>query len=159
MARNKYWIYEEPSGADYAELIDFCARRCSKCTFVLQRPQQFAVNCYHFLDGLNPQLIKVANQMEWPGTKLTRSQAPVYWYRVTPELIAQIKTTVDGLYDWAVPNLPEDIALYWPDDTALLGTSSHERFAFVNLSNGEVEEFRHEVQSLHINEYPPPELI
>jgi hypothetical protein len=159
MARSKYWIWREPAGKDYAQLIEFCVKRCAKCTFVLQRPLQFGESCHQFLDALKENLLEVVNQTEWPGTKLTGSAAPVRWYRVTPELIAALLAKVSSLYEWAVPDLPEDLAFYWPDGSPLLGTCSHERFAFVNLAEKEIDEFKQEVPGLHLNKVPPPELV
>jgi hypothetical protein len=106
------------------------------------------------LDCLKPHLLEVIDRKAWPGTVLTHSAAPVYWYRVTPELANQLKATVRSIYAWAIPDLPEDLAFYWPDGSTLLGTSSHEQFAFLNLSDEEVDEFRHEVPDVHLEERP-----
>ncbi len=92
--------------------------------------------------------------MEWPGTRLMGHTAPVYWYRVTPELIAALKGNVRSLYEWATPDLPEDLAFYWPDGSPLLGSCSHERFAFVNLGEQEIDEFKQEVPGLPLNKKP-----
>lgn len=159
MACDKYWIYREPVGRDYTRLVEFCAKRSFQCTFVLQRPQQFGDRCCQFLDNLKEHLIEVANQMEWPGTRLTRSPASVYWYRVTPGLIAAVKTAVRGLYEWSIPDLPEDLAFYCSDGNVLLGTSSHERFAFINLTEEEIDDFKHELPELRLSKIPPPELV
>jgi hypothetical protein len=97
--------------------------------------------------------------MEWPGTKLMGHTARVYWYRVTPELIAALKGKVRSLYEWVFPDLPEDLAFYWPDGSGLLGTCSHERFAFVNLAEKEIDEFKQEVPGLPLNKIPPRELV
>jgi len=156
MTCDTYWIYRDPVGKDYTRLIEFCARRSSKCTFALQQPQQFGRSCHQFLDSLKEHLVEVANQMEWPGTRLMLSPAAVYWYRVTPELIAALKTKVRSFYEWAVPDLPEDLAFYRPDGRALLGTSSHERFAFINLAEKEIDEFKHELPDLPVCKVPPP---
>jgi hypothetical protein len=159
MARSKYWIWREPTGRDYIQLIEFSAKRSAKCTFVLQRPDQFGESCRQFLDTLKEHLREIVNQTEWPGTKLMGSAAPVHWYQLTPELIAALQAKVSSLYDWAVPDLPEDLAFYWPDGSPLLGTSSHERFAFVNLAEKEMDEFKQEVPGLRLNKIPPPELV
>jgi hypothetical protein len=159
MARSKYWIWREPAGSDYTQLIEFCAKRCPKCTFVLQRPQQFGESCNQFLRTLQENLLEVVSQTEWPGTKLMGFAAPVYWYRLTPKLNAALKAKVSSLYEWAVPDLPEDLAFYWPDGSPLLGTSSHERFAFVNLDEKEIDDLEQEVPNLRLNKVPPPELV
>jgi hypothetical protein len=156
MARDTYWIYRQPSGKDYAQLIEFCAKRCPKCTFTMEHPQQFGKNCDQFLASQKGQLIEVANQMEWPGTRLVSSSARVHWYRVTAELIAALRAKVSSLYDWVLPDLPEDLAFYWADGSPLLGTSSHERFAFINLAEKELDEFKQEVPGLRLNKVPPP---
>ncbi len=159
MARDKVWISREPTGRGYSLLIEFCAKRCPKCTFALQRPLQFGQNCHEFLDSLKEHLIEVANQTEWPGTRLMGFSASVYWYRVSPELIAVLKTKVSSLYEWAVPDLPEDLAFYWPDGSALLGSSSHERFAFLNLTEKGIDEFQQEVQDVRLSKFRPPSLV
>lgn len=158
MVYDKYWICREPSGEGYVQLIEFCAKRSSNCTFALQRPQQFAESCRQFLDSLEEYRVEIASQTEWPGTKLVGFSAPVYWYRLTPELIAVLKAKVSSLYDWSIPDLPEDLAFYRPDRSALLGTSSHEPFAFMNLTLQELDEFKREVPDLLLSKVPPPEL-
>jgi hypothetical protein len=159
MAREKYWIYREPAEKDYAQLIEFCAKRCPKCTFALQQPHQLGKGCHQFLESLKENLIEIANQMEWPGTKLISSSARVHWYRATPDLIAVLKAKVSSLYEWVLPDLPEDLAFYWPDDSPLLGMSSHERFAFVNLTEKEFDDFKQAVPDLRLSKVPPPELV
>jgi hypothetical protein len=57
------------------------------------------------------------------------------------------------------PDLPEDLAFYWRDGSPLLGTSSHERFAFISLAVNELAEFRQELPGLRFNKVPPPELV
>ncbi|MGA9721704.1 MAG: hypothetical protein WBQ86_04560 [Candidatus Binatus sp.] len=156
MARDKYWIYREPAEKDYTQLIELCAKRCPKCTFVMEYPQQFGKNCHQFLASQKEHLIEVADQMEWPGTRLMGHSARVHWYRVTPKLIATLKAKVRGLYEWVLPDLPEDLGFYWPDGSPLLGTSSHEQFAFVNLSEQEFDEFSEEVPDLRLNKLRPP---
>lgn len=145
----------EPAENDYAQLIEFCAKRCPNCTFVVQRSLQFGKNCHQFLASQKNHLIEVADQMEWPGTRLMgHTAALVYRYRVTPELIAALKGKVRSLYEWATPDLPEDLAFYWPDGSPLLGSCSHERFAFVNLGEQEIDEFKREVPGLPLNKKP-----
>ena len=156
MPREKYWIYREPAEKDYAQLLEFCAKRCPKCTLVMEQPQQFGKNCHQFLLSQKEHLIETTNQTEWPGTRLMGHSASVHWYRVTPELIAALKAKVRSLYEWIIPDLPEDLAFYWPDGSPLLGTCSHERFAFVYLSESEFDEFKQEVPDLPLNKLRPP---
>jgi hypothetical protein len=150
MSREKYWIDGDPAGSSYAELIEFCAKRCPKFSLAIQRPRQFSALCHEFLDTLNDNLIEVRKQTEWPGTKLTRSQASIHWYRVNGSLIERIKKATTSLYAWSAPDLPEDPAFYCLDECALLGTSSHERFAFVNLDDNDYGAFRKEVPDVHL---------
>jgi hypothetical protein len=159
MNRHKYWVYREPSGSGYDQLIEFCASRASKCSFTLQKPHQFERSCYEFLNRLKQHFLGVVEQAAWPGTVLTRSTAPVYWYRVSSELTDQLKARVRRLYAWAHPTSPEDVALYWPDGSVLLGTSSQEQFAFLNLSDRELDEFRQVVVDIRLEKYPPPTLV
>jgi len=64
MARSKYWIWREPAGRDYAQLIEFCAKRCSKCTFVMEYTQRFGKDCHQFVASQKEHLIEVVDQME-----------------------------------------------------------------------------------------------
>src|ERR1700722_13525635 len=130
MSREQYWINEEPRQLSYLQLIDFCAKRCPKFSLAMQRPRQFSGSCYEFLETLKDNLNEIRKQTEWPGTKLTRTQTFIYWYRVNSSLVDRIKNIANGLYEWRVPDLPEDPAFYYSDDGVQLGTSSHERFAF-----------------------------
>jgi hypothetical protein len=150
MNRETYWIQREPRNEAYDELIDFCASHSRRCSFALQNPKRFSKNCARFLDELTDHLIEVLDQSEWPGTRLTSSTAPVYWFTGTPELAVEIKARVRALYAWISPDLPEDLAFYWPDGSILLGTCSHEKFAFLNLTAEEMEQFKQGVTHVHM---------
>jgi hypothetical protein len=83
------------------------------CTLVIQRQLQVSVRCHDSLQQLEKDLLEVRKQAEWPGTKLTTTQAFVYWYRTNKHVADLIKTTADRLYAWHVPDLPEDLAFYF----------------------------------------------
>ena len=75
-----------------------------------------------------------------------------------PSLLVQADTrggdhseaSVQGLYGWIFPNLPEDLAFYWPDGGPMLGTISHERLAFLNLEEEEADAFRREAPHISL---------
>jgi hypothetical protein len=150
MSRRTYWIPEEPRSIAYHELIDFCSIRASQCTFVLHNPKQVAKSCTQFLDELSEYTVRVVDQKEWPGTKLMQSVARVFWFRPAPEVVTILKSSVQGLYGWIFPNLPEDLAFYWPDGSPLLGTISHEQLAFLNLDDDEADAFRREAPRINL---------
>lgn len=117
---------------------------------MLHNRKQVAQSCTQFLDALSEYTVRVVDQKEWPGTKLMRAAVPVFWFRPTPEVVTILKASVQGLYGWIFPNLPEDLAFYWPDGGLMLGTISHERLAFLNLEEEEADAFRREAPHISL---------
>jgi len=60
----------------------------------------------------------------WPQSDTTAST-----------LALSVLSTASGLYDWAAPERPEDLAFYTVEGTVFWGSISHEREAWLSLSS------------------------
>jgi len=76
---------------------------------------------------------------QWPGTTLlgTRS-ATLIEYRCTDTLANGLLSLTDRLYGWLRPDLPEDLGFIRADGSVWMAATSHERFAFLDLSSDEL---------------------
>jgi hypothetical protein len=152
----RYWLCSEPLGASYAALIREASHLSVKFSLVLPSRVQFSKACYDFLKQIENNLICVTDETEWPGTRLMAGEtARIYWYRLDPSITDTIGSAVKKLYDWNSPDFPEDPAFYRHDGAVLLGTSSHERFSFLNLSEVEFFAFAEKVRDVKLSLSPP----
>ena len=135
-----YDIIEEPTDSSYDALLEFCGQHAPECSLVCRDNLLPAQTAADFLAAASGHLIRSADQNSWPGTKLSEGTALVFWYRVTAELIALLKRSARGLYEWQVDrSLPEDLAFYRADQSVLMGSISHERDAWLELSVEETD--------------------
>jgi hypothetical protein len=97
-------------------------------------------------------LITQKEVTEWPGTKSSSDQPVMaYEYQISESCLAIIKRVSHSLYEWEQPNLPEDIAFLRETKGAMLTTISHERDAYLSLSDAEYNElidYDHYFQSI-----------
>lgn len=74
---------------------------------------------------------------KWPGTILFSEQATVYAYRVSAELAGPVSELESHLFGWLHPDAPEDPCFCRSDGEPFLVTTSHERDAYLLLTNRE----------------------
>jgi len=91
------------------------------------------------LERMDPYLVSKAAVTEWPGTQLIGGgrKAILRTYRFTNDSAGFIIAAADRLYAWVNPDLPEDIHLWRPDNSLLLGTITQEHAAWMNLTDDE----------------------
>lgn len=124
----------EPTGATYEALVDFCCALSSRMIFVVRDTHP---NIEAALDVLRPDLISIERVRRWPGTELLYGgEATAYRHRVTPHLRSVLKAQVTSLFEWN-GFLPEDPCFFRDDETVLLTTISHEKEAYLVLSDEE----------------------
>jgi hypothetical protein len=157
---DRYWLSSEPRGQQYERFVEEAARHSMWMSLVERDTEQFVSVWADQLSRLKSDLTAVTKQSEWPGTKLLGGDtAQVFWYKISPVLIGTIKSAVNKLYDWVRPNLPEDLAFYREDKSVFLGTSAHERFAFLNLSAPELFALKQAVPEIEFFRKPPPHCL
>jgi hypothetical protein len=134
-------IITEPVGPTYRALLAF-AERCSGSFSLVWRHQlSFAASAAVLEGVLRPFLIEETETSTWPGTRLIGHSATVRTYRLSPDS-ARALATADGLFAWQSPARPEDLAFYAPDGRCWLGSTAHERDAFVALDEDDLAALR-----------------
>jgi hypothetical protein len=133
-----YVFVSEPAGSEYADLIDFCCSLASKMILVVRDPQIRPGDAIRQrLAKLQPYRIEALRSREWPGTILYEDEAAVYWHHVTPGLQQCMKELASHLFEWVHPDAPEDPCFFRDDGQVVLVTISHERDAYLMLTEAE----------------------
>jgi hypothetical protein len=91
-------------------------------------------------------------QSEWPGTKLLDSTALVYYFDLNKDSAEHLSKASTDLYSWLLPNLPEDLCLIKDDGNPWLVTISHEKDAYLLLSEEEKNDLLLEIPELVVKE-------
>ena len=153
---NAFGIVEEPRDDVYRSLLAWCASRCTTGLVLVRDTNTITENATRIIDSVAPEITSVEQTQQWPGTTLlgANDYATLYRFRLTPLTIDLTITAVDGLYEWAGPNKPEDLCLLRSDGAALLVTIAHERDAYLSLTTSEAAEIGHVVPHLKIASHP-----
>lgn len=144
MTMLRAWIEIEPQGATYEILLDACLEHCDKALLVAPNPEVFplSISGICLLDRLTPYLISREEGLHWPGTD-SGVPATLHYFRFCPESALLLKKAVSGLYGWENPGrpeggLPEDLCLFRTTGQPFLVSISHERTAFLDLTDIEL---------------------
>ena len=142
-------IITEPVGLTYRALLAF-AERCSGSFSLVWRHQlSFDASAAVIEGELRPFLLEEIETSDWPGTRLVGVSATVRRYKLSADSARALATT-DALFAWQSPARPEDLAFYAPDGRCWLGSTSHERDAFVTLDEGDLAALRTAAPSLEL---------
>lgn len=148
MNRTVLEIVKEPQGQIYKALVRFTAERCNSFSLVWCRQLDFDPSAQQFAVALQPWLISEAETKSWPGTK--GPLALVRHYRMVRGS-GEILQSVEGLYSWLAPDLPEDLAFYDATGRAWLTSVAHEKMAWIEDATLSLEEVRENVLGLEIS--------
>jgi hypothetical protein len=133
-----YNITDEPKDVVYRELVKFLSKTASCFLFVKSPQILLEEEGQYLIRLLLPYKISEQNQSSWPGTELLNGKlATVYRFAPTEEAVNVISSAVVGLFAWQQPNFPEDLCFESNDNRALLTSISHEKDAYLNLSEQE----------------------
>jgi len=138
MIRRVFDIIEEPRGEMLRRLMRAAARHATVAMLVLR--DELGVNevGQALLRRLQPHLRDQGRRSSWPGTNLQPSgEAIVLRFALRRIVLDQLSNAVDGLYEWRQPMLPEDLTFLRIDGTTVLGSISHERDAFLEITDNE----------------------
>jgi hypothetical protein len=133
-----YVFTAEPAGDTYHALIDCCCTLSSGLLLMVRDPD-IAVRppLETNMKALREFLIESRRGREWPGTVLLGHDAMLYWHRVTARLQDCAKTLTSHLFGWLHPHLPEDPCFLRSSGEPCLVTTSHERDAYLLLTESE----------------------
>ncbi len=143
MRRTVYSLLQEPVAAAYRALVTFCSRHASEIIVVVRQPEYLDVTAQNAIKALERVGASCARESKWAGTTLTRGDlAYVYRVPVASESVQLLTIAVDRLYGWLTPKMPEDLCFLRSDGTDILATISHERDAYLTLSDDEYVELQ-----------------
>lgn len=125
-------LQENPTGTTYQGLIDICFENCDQFHLVLRKDMGSLKSFDEFLKEINSALVTVKDESEWASTILGDGQtARVYYYHTKDENVKKaIKETVKSLYEWEMPEYPEDLS-FFKEGEIWLSTSSHEEECYI----------------------------
>lgn len=140
----EYAVWSEPRGPAFEALLNYCASMAGHCCLVdkFPRSKNGRDARARFFESAKPHLIGVDDVDRWPGSGLLKGTVPLWNYRLEAGLLGLLLSRSKGLYDFQAPRLPEDMAVYRPDGSLLLGSVAHEHMAWMNLTADEKEDRR-----------------
>ncbi|MCG8560409.1 MAG: hypothetical protein MI824_11465 [Hyphomicrobiales bacterium] len=112
---------------------------CDKALLIIREAGSMSDEVVKFNQRLEGFETKREMSSDWPGTRLHGADALVVWYRLDPECTSLLGEVTEGLYDWLLPNLPEDLCLMRADGTPWLVSITHEGDSYLELSDEEYE--------------------
>lgn len=148
----QYTLLEEPKDAEYVELLRTLARFCRYALLVVRPDLPFSVYGRQTLQDLEPDIALKDERHEWPGTRLLSGVATVYLIRLTNAALETLCTRANRLYAWEQPPLPEDLCLMRNESEPLLVCISHEKDAYLLLSEYETQDLLSALPRLRIRE-------
>ncbi|MCK6486077.1 MAG: hypothetical protein L6R00_18280 [Phycisphaerae bacterium] len=132
-----FTIGNEPRNSIYDCLLRFVALYCDRFGLVCRPELSLGTSANNLLQRITPFFIESRLTERWPGTLLLDSRATVSIYRLCDASLAILLETTHSLFDWMHPALPEDLFMLRHDGSWMLASISHERDAFVVLSDTE----------------------
>ena len=135
----------------YAALVDYALARNHSFSLVWRDQHRFAPSAQEVAERLRPHLEEQHHSDQWPGTRLVGHAAWIRRYRLE-EAAADVLKERASIYDWLVPDWPEDLAFYLPDGDGWFGSISHEQDAFINDAKIEVQQLLESVPGLELEE-------
>lgn len=147
-----YTLLEEPMGAEYAGLLRTLSRFCQHALFVVRPTLPLSSYGRKTLHELECDIVVQEERQEWPGTQLYGGSVIVYLVKITHSSLETLCGRANRLYAWQQPLLPEDLCLMRNKSEPMLVSISHERDAYLLLSEDERQAVLSALPSLHLRE-------
>ncbi len=141
MSLKQFTFIEEPRQDAYRLLVDYSTELCCEAQLVVRDTVECSPRAVAVLESLEPWLVQQARVSAWPGTKLHRTGARLFRYRLGSESASILASAVGKLYDWTQPDRPEDLALMFADGTPWLTTIVHEEDGYLTMSDEQADAF------------------
>ena len=133
-------IYKEPRGDAYEALLRALLPFSRRFSLTVQADMgvECSEGCVALLARLSALGAEQVQRSDWPGTALGSRTAAVWTCDISEESLDEL-LVVDGLYEWIMPDYPEDLAFYRQNGSVVLGSIAHEQEGFLELSKEELE--------------------
>ncbi len=139
------------SGHEYQKLIDYVYTKSDLFGMVVRTDMDQNSSVKEFLEN-NKDLISAKKMShEWAGTITFGDKHEVYYFK-TNEESRKILDTVDSVYSWRNPDLPEDLFFYRYGKIYFYSTSHEEISGLVVDNEDELEDFANNF-SMHFHVY------
>lgn len=139
MKRRVFDIVEEPRGNILQRLMHALGQQASGVLLVLRDGLDLAESGQALLEALSPHLLERKRGSSWPGTTLLTEEATLLRFELGESVLHALIGASEGLYGWQQPRLPEDLAFLRADGTAMLASIAHERDAYLEITDEELD--------------------
>jgi hypothetical protein len=149
MRKNVYSVLVEPSGELYTALLDYALLECKYFILVTEeRDKQLNIRGKKILAELSRYMYRREVKSEWPGTVLLSGTAVVITYYYVQESAEILKKNATSLYQWQIPDLPDDLCLLREDESPWLVTIAHESDSYFVLDRLEILQLQKAIPGL-----------
>ena len=145
-------LVQEPRGDTLRRLIVAATETCDRFTFE-RSGMRLSERAMNVLTDLAPYLIGCEETTETPGSSLPWGTVTLCTYRLTAEAGAILGGAADGLYDWAEPELPQDLCFLRGSAAWLLNLAT-DRMAMIDVPRAEADALRARDPGLRLRERP-----
>lgn len=139
------------SGDEYKNLIDYIYERSDVFGMVVRTDMDQNKSVRDFLKKNEDLITAKKMSHEWAGTITFGDKHEVYFFK-TNEESRKVLDTVDSIYSWRNPDLPEDLFFYREGKIYFYSTSHEEISGMVICCEEELEEFANNF-SMHFHVY------
>ena len=148
----QYTLLREPKEVEYSGLLRTLSCFCQYALLVVHPRIPLSSYGRETLQELEQDIVIKEERQEWPGTRLYSSSATVYLIRLTSSSLKTLCRKANRLYEWEQPLLPEDLCLMRNETEPMLVCISHERDAYLLLSEEEKQVIVSALPTLRLRE-------
>jgi hypothetical protein len=125
-ARKTYDLLDEPTGPDYAGLLECALVQCTTAVLTV-RPGELDPEGHATLESL----------ARFQQAKTSAAAGSVVRYALSRESVTVLQQATGGLYGWQHPGLPDNLCLYRADGSPWLVSSAGARIGYLEVSPSE----------------------
>jgi hypothetical protein len=128
-------VERDPKNRVYQELIDLCFEVCDEFHLVIRTDMGAIKDLEEIINMFKASLKEMRSESTWASTTLGDNQtANVYYFYADGNAKSIIKMIAKSLFQWEMPNLPEDLS-FFKQGKVWLATSSHEKQCLIFPEN------------------------
>jgi len=152
-------VARSPDGSDYLRLLTWVRGLSTWVSIVWLEDSPPSGRARTVVDAFLRSAASVEVTDTWPGTELADETAVRYIAPLSDDLFAVIVDAAGGLAEWCPPALPEDLHFMREDQSVVLGSTSSEEYAWLELDDAERAALDKQlVDALVVREPAPPQL-